>query len=67
MNIPIRVTINVRTSTIVGRFSLNSLFITIFIKDNLIRKNFKGFDPFFLNNSRKMWIRFTTTAIWVQR
>ncbi len=46
MNNPIKVAIKLRTSTIVERFSLNSLVMFFYLKYNFSDKIFKGIELF---------------------
>jgi len=47
MNNPIKVAIKLRTSTIVERFSLNSLVMSFYLKYNFSDKIFKGIELLF--------------------
>jgi len=71
MNNPIKVAIKLRTSTIVERFSLNSLVMFFYLKYNFSDKIFKGIElflgvqhniflnsiPFKINNERNIFYR----------
>lgn len=51
MNNPIKVAIKLRTSIITERFSLNSLFMSFYLKYNFSDKIFKSSGVLFLINS----------------